>query len=402
MILAAFLLSPGCTTCPDDDCPCREDGSPADGDLDLVGPTAVAVSDVSSGTAPLTVVFSGSGSSPGDAPIVEHSWSFGDGSEPATEVEVNKVYLVDGEVTATLTVTDDNGLTDADSVVITIAPEVCPAYAANGVRTGHVVSAEITEASGLVVSRRNDGVLWVHNDSGDRPRIFALTPEGTHLGVFNLQDASARDWEDMAIGPGPESDVDYLYLGDVGDNNANRENISVYRVPEPEVDAAGGDMGTVDLTEVVRLDMVYPDRAHNCETILLDPVTADIYIVTKESEGPTHFFRNPFPQDADSVVTLEEVATLQFGSGDLPGGGATSAGDISPLGNQVAVRAYGRAYIWIRAGGATIAEALTGTPCPVPIEREPIGETIAFAADGLSYFTISEGVSQPIWHYLQE
>jgi PKD repeat protein len=404
---ALLLLLPGCP-CPDD-CPCRDDGgtdgSPADGDADAdadaEGPTAVAVADVSSGMAPLTVVFSGSESVPGDAPIASYSWDLGDGSAPRTGIETTAVYLSAGEVTAVLTVTDENGLSDTDSVVVTVAPEVCPTFLPDGVTTGIVASAEIVEASGLAVSRRHDGVLWLHNDGG-QPRFFALTPEGTHLGIFNLVGASGRDWEDMAIGPGPEPGVDYLYFGDVGDNNANREGISIFRVQEPDIEAAGGDVGSVDLTDYVRLDLVYPDRAHNCETVLLDPVTTDLYLVTKENDGLTHVFRYPFPQDPGVVTTLVEVATLQFGSGDLPGATVTSAGDISPLGNQVAIRAYGQAYIWIRNGGASIAEALAGTPCPVPIEPEPIGEAIAFSADGLSYYTVSEGINQPIWHYVRQ
>ena len=65
---------------------------------------------------------------------------------------------------------------------------------------GTLQETAITEASGIAASRKNPGVLWVHNDSGDVNRVFALTPAGTHLGIYTITGAGAVDWEDLAIG----------------------------------------------------------------------------------------------------------------------------------------------------------------------------------------------------------
>jgi len=43
------------------------------------------------------------------------------------------------------------------------------------------------------VSRKNAGVLWIHNDSGDGPRLFAVDRSGMLLGTYTLQGASADD-----------------------------------------------------------------------------------------------------------------------------------------------------------------------------------------------------------------
>ena len=96
-----------------------------------------------------------------------------------------------------------------------------------GRRAGIVRSELIREASGIVASRRNPGVLWVHNDSGDMARVFAITASGEFLGVCNIAGATARDWEDIAIGPGPDPDQHYLYLGDIGDNQAKYPDVTV-------------------------------------------------------------------------------------------------------------------------------------------------------------------------------
>ncbi|NLT76895.1 MAG: hypothetical protein GXX98_10255, partial [Planctomycetes bacterium] len=75
---------------------------------------------------------------------------------------------------------------------------------APGVEAGIVRTPLIQEASGLVASRKNPGVLWVHNDSGDTARVFAIDTRGNLLGVCSVTGAKARDWEDIAIGPGPD------------------------------------------------------------------------------------------------------------------------------------------------------------------------------------------------------
>ena len=111
----------------------------------------------------------------------------------------------------------------------------CPKFLA-GHKVGTVQSALIGEASGLAASRKNPGVLWVHNDDGPAC-VYAMTAEGKHLGVYNLEGAKMRDWEDIAIGPGPEPNVDYIYVGAIGDNNSKHKSIKIYRVPEPNVDA---------------------------------------------------------------------------------------------------------------------------------------------------------------------
>ena len=92
----------------------------------------------------------------------------------------------------------------------------------------------IKETSGIAASRRVDNVWWVHNDSGDSARVFAINTSGQTLGEYALSGASAIDWEDIAAGPGPTAGVSYLYVGDIGDNDQKRRDLVIYRIPEPE------------------------------------------------------------------------------------------------------------------------------------------------------------------------
>ncbi len=71
-------------------------------------PEADIAADVTSGAAPLTVKFSGRGSSDADGQAMSYAWDFGDGGN-STQAEPEHVYTRDGRFTATLTVTDSQG-----------------------------------------------------------------------------------------------------------------------------------------------------------------------------------------------------------------------------------------------------------------------------------------------------
>lgn len=108
---------------------------------------------------------------------------------------------------------------------------------------GVLDNAEIDEASGLVASRKNLGALWTHNDSGGDTKVYLLSDRGATQATYRLMGAKSRDWEDIAIGPGPVEDETYLYVGDIGDNNAHYSVKTVYRFVEPL--ASDSSSGTV-------------------------------------------------------------------------------------------------------------------------------------------------------------
>ena len=181
-----------------------------------------------------------------------------------------------------------------------------------GLQVGTLRDYRLDEVSGIAASRQNDDVFWVHNDWGDLPRVYAMNRQGTHLGIYNLNidldllyppGSRPMDWEDIAIGPGPVNGVDYLYVGDVGDNDpSGRSHIIVYRVAEPAVDSQQSPI-TTTLNGVDAIRLVYPDGPRNCEALMVDPVTKDIYVISKES-GIGRVYRAPYPQSTTTATTM--------------------------------------------------------------------------------------------------
>lgn len=276
-------------------------------------------------------------------------------------------------------------------------PPVCPRFSV-GVSQGTTPKNLITEASGIAASQRSPGVLWVHNDSGAGPRIFALSSMATLLAQYDLGGADARDWEDIAVGPGPLAGTSYLYVGDIGDNSLSRSSIAIYRVAEPDA-RTGSPTAPMTLPGVERFPLVYPDGPHNAETLLVDPRTGDVYVVVKSSDGRSPVFRAAAPLSTERTQTMERVAELQFGVPPLSGNRTTTGGDMSPTGDEVAIRTYDRVFLWRRGKGQTIAEALTTAPCVLPLQPEGQGEALGFAHDGSGYYTVSEGVMVPLFFY---
>ncbi len=217
----------------------------------------------------------------------------------------------------------------------------------------------IVESSGLVV----DGDLWVTtNDSGDTGRIFAVDGEGRTVGVTTWTDAP----EDVeALAPAAPGEV---WVGDIGDNAAARDAITVARVP----------VGAGDRTvEPATYDLVYPDGPHDAEALLAHPSTGRLYVVSKVVFGGT-VYAAPRRLDPERPNRLTEVG---------PVGGIVTDGTFMPDGRHLVLRTYDRAVVYSFPDLEAVAEMR------LPKQRQ--GEGIAVDADGELYVS-SEGVRAPL------
>lgn len=243
----------------------------------------------------------------------------------------------------------------------------------------------LPETSGLAASRRNPGLLWIHNDSGDEPRLYCLTREGTDCGTWQVTGARALDWEDMAVGPGPDPGRTYLYMGDIGDNEQARESIVVYRVPEPAAPAPAGG-GPVATEPAEALTFRYEDGPHNAEALLVHPVSGDLYVVVKDPQAASVY------KAAPGEALLRRIGEVGVGFQEL-----VTAGDIAPDGRHVALATYARAYELTLPEGTADFDAVWQQPARrVEIGARAQGETIAYRLDGAALLATSERLPFPL------
>jgi hypothetical protein len=247
--------------------------------------------------------------------------------------------------------------------------------------TGQVATPAATELSGLVLSRSQRGVLWTHNDSGDRARVLAVAPDGRALAEVAVAGAQNVDWEDIALGPAPQGG-DALYVGDIGDNEAVRSSVVVYRVDEPRVSA-----GRAQTAPAQRLTLRYDDGAHDAEALLVDPSSGALAIVTKSFDGTAAVYVADRPR-AGTATTLRRVGELTLDAAE-----PVTAGDVSADGRTLVIRSYDGAFVWSRRRGESLAATLRRSACTAEADLlvEGQSETIALTADGRAFYTVPEG-----------
>lgn len=266
--------------------------------------------------------------------------------------------------------------------VVTACAQDAPLYFGGPFVVGTTPLKDLPEVSGLVTSALNPGLIWMHNDSGDEPRVFAVILPGRIVARVRLQGATHIDWEDMARGPGPEPGASYLYLADIGDNSARRSNVVVYRIREPRIDTSLRDVQmTIPSDSVERFTLHYPDGPRDAEALLVDPRSGDIVIVTKrEQRCRVYSVRGPHPNGSDRTLTFHAEIPLQLVTG----------GDVSPDGSMILLKTYMEVRLWKRNEQASLASAITGAGSPLPYMPERQGEAIGFTPAGDCFYTTSE------------
>ncbi|MCG6955693.1 MAG: hypothetical protein LJF04_06850 [Gemmatimonadetes bacterium] len=211
-----------------------------------------------------------------------------------------------------------------------------------------VLPRALDESSGLAVSRAHPGVYWSHNDSGDRPRLYAIDDSARLLGTWRVRGAHAVDWEDISLGPCPggvaHTAPACLYVADMGDNDRQRTNHEIYIVAEPD---PGDSVHAVPLRG--RLRFRYPDVAHDAEALAVHP-DGGLVVVTKGRTPTILLYRLGKTEVADAVaadtlITLPPGVVMPIKPNRMRGRVVTGA-DFNPDGTVLAVRTYSEIYFY--------------------------------------------------------
>lgn len=258
-------------------------------------------------------------------------------------------------------------------------PPTNPTLFEAGKSMGSVTNNRIREASGLVASVSNPEMMWTHNDSGNAAEIFLMNETGDVKSTVHLAGIKNRDWEDIAVGSGPDAGKPYLYVGDIGDNNSVYDEKILYRIEEPRL--LNGITDTT-ITNVEKINFKLPDGKRDTEAFIIDPISTDLYIFSKR-EQQVNLYKLSHPLSTTGTMTAERVLEkLPFT--------LIVAADISADGTEILVKNYDNVFYWKRVPGESIEETIKRTPEILPYSPEPQGESITFSHAGDGYYTISE------------
>ena len=255
---------------------------------------------------------------------------------------------------------------------------------------GIVESPKIEEASGLAASATLPGYYWTHNDSGNKPEIYLLNNKAELVSTIQLKGVFNRDWEDIAEGVGPTPGKQYVYVGDIGNNLKLGLNIMIYRFLAPTTLPPEKAEVKPDI-----LGLFYPDgNSHDAETLMVDPISRHIYIVTKR-EKQVGLYKVPHLDfKSGDNVKLEKVLSLPYTF--------ITAGDISRDGHHIVIKDKEHIYYWHRKDGESIEVAMARAAEILPYVPEKQGEGLTFKIDNSGYLTISEGKKPALNYYAHQ
>jgi len=247
----------------------------------------------------------------------------------------------------------------------------------------------LDESSAAVLSAAHPQAFYTINDSGNDPVLYAFDTTGGALGRWVVRTAGSEDWEALAVAPcarsGGDSTRSCVYIGDVGDNRAERRSITIYRVAEP-ASLVANRVGELFPDSLVAR---YADGAHNVEAMVMSG-DGSLLLITKEpARGPVGANRPalvyriaPRRWAAGDTARAELVDSLPIFPAYATRHTVTDAA-LDPGGRVLVVRTYDHAYIF--AADSLTGRALPGVApalCDLRGLREAQGEGVGIASLG--------------------
>ena len=270
-------------------------------------------------------------------------------------------------------------------------------------KTGWLDAGKLDEASGLQASFSYPGDFFTHNDSG-KSSVFVIDTTGNDLGRFDIEPAKNKDWEDITTVP--VGDGHWIVAGDIGDNFAKREYITLYFAEEPTPDGNGRYSGEQLLQH--RLDLTYPDGPRDCESMSYDPISKQILLLSKRDK-PARLYA----VDLETALNESEAELKFLGAiwafrpptiaDRVKWGGRTdwisqpTGFDISGDGSEAAIISYRSLYHFRRQADEDWITALQRRPTEVVGPPAPQNEAVAYSLDGEYIYVTTEKLPAPIF-----
>lgn len=265
-------------------------------------------------------------------------------------------------------------------------------------RVGALENPKLNEASGLAHSKLDPGILWVVSDGGPAV-VYAIDHTGKERGRVKIADAKNKDWEDIAsFSLGGTA---YLMVGDIGDNGANRKDVSLYVIEEPALDDTRADIAW-------RIDFSYPDGPRDAESLAVDSAGRRVYVLSKR-DIPAVLYALPLmpPMDdtKDTIIAtrLGEIDSLpqpsERESRNSKGSGGhwqPTAMDFSDAKDSALILTYGGVYYYSRDEQQSWHDALSARPLGLKLGKVGQVESIAFAPGSDSAFVTAEKKHAPL------
>ncbi len=234
----------------------------------------------------------------------------------------------------------------------------------------------LEEVSGIE-KMESSGLLWMLNDSGNKPVIYGVDTEGKIIREV-IVNAKNNDWEDVT-----SDEEGNLYIADFGNNNNKRRNLRILKIKHQ-------DLFVKDVVNVEKIRFSYPSqkkfppkkekRFFDAESILYQ--NGFLYIFTKsrvaENYGKTTLYKIPAIKgnhEAQFISTFETCADFHCW---------VTAAAISPIGNKVVLLNHQSVFVFTNFIGD---DFFSGEVIELPLGHVSQKESITFKDSNTLYIT---------------
>jgi hypothetical protein len=270
--------------------------------------------------------------------------------------------------------------------------------------SGRLEDSSIREASGMARSQREPGLLWIINDNGANEHVHAIDQTGARRGEFLLKKSRNTDWEDLASFR--LDNIPYLMVADIGDNDAKRDQRTLYFVKEPKPKKK--DKEKLDW----QVDFVYPDGPRDAESAAVD-IDGQRALILSKRDIPPRLYEVPLRVEShntsDEPVTAKWLGTVnslqrpsrrdvEFAPKLKDWYWQPVGMDISADNRAAVILTYREVYFYQRHAGQDWLEALNSRPVRISLGNFKDAESIAFGNDGHEVFVTGENKNSRILH----
>jgi len=248
----------------------------------------------------------------------------------------------------------------------------------------------LTEVSGLQRSLLEDGIYYVHNDSGDDPTIHVTDAVGQAFGTINVTGVQAIDWEGIAATR--RDGVSRLVVGDIGNNGGLRSDLRLIVLDEPDV--SNLELGFSISVPGREIKVSYSDGvSYDAEALYIQGENDSVVVLTKNGQATTEqgIWRGSLSSGLiDGSLVLEYYGFVALT--DVAFANAITDVDIHFGGRELAVLTYGPGltglvHLWVAETGEGTTDALL-RPANRTIEVPRIG--LNGQAEAVSYDSTGE------------
>lgn len=269
---------------------------------------------------------------------------------------------------------------------------------------GVMLDPQLNEISGLAASPQHEDVLWLIDDGGNPPRLFAISTSGRRLATFRIEGVPKTDWEDIAA-----FELDgkrYLLIADTGDNGGLRRTLQLHVIEEPAT------LENARLKPAWSITFRWPDGPRDCEAVAVDAARGQILLVSKKREPPELFALPLRPRNADRITALPVGPLADIPKPDAEWAkqsprrarldGQVTAASVSPDGRTLAVMTYRYLLLYPRKSGQRWVSAIAQPPATSVLPWLPQAEALGWSADGTSLYATGEFIPAPLYRITPE